>query len=116
MASITVKFENEDVIELFEELQRRYFQQMADKSTTPEAKQKTDAKKEPAPAPAPAPKATTEEITLEQVRAVLAKLTKANKQPFVKSLLNEYGAKKLTDVKEEDYPEILKRAEAETNG
>jgi hypothetical protein len=49
--------------------------------------------------------------TLEQVRAKLAALTQGGKQAEVKALITKYGAKKLSDIPEERYPELLKNAE-----
>lgn len=49
--------------------------------------------------------------TLEQVRAKLATLSRAGKQAEVKALLGEFGANKLSEVKEEDYAALMKRAE-----
>lgn len=50
-------------------------------------------------------------ITIEQIReAFVSKNTKGNTQKL-KALLNEFGVKKVTDLKEEDYPEVLKRLE-----
>jgi len=48
-------------------------------------------------------------ITIEQIReAFVSKNTKGNTQKL-KALLNEFGVKKVTDLKEEDYPEVLRR-------
>lgn len=51
------------------------------------------------------------EISKEEVRAVLAKKSQEGKTKQVKALLNKYGAKKLTSVKEADYESIMKEAE-----
>lgn len=51
------------------------------------------------------------EITLEEVRGVLAKLSKNGKQSEVKGLIKKFGAKKLTDISKDNYPELLKEAE-----
>ena len=48
--------------------------------------------------------------TLVEVRAELSKLTKAGKKEQVHKLLQEFGAEKLTQVKEEDYPALMKKA------
>lgn len=53
----------------------------------------------------------TKPITLEQVRAKLAALSQAGKQAEVKALITEFGAKKLSDVLADKYPEILEKAE-----
>ena len=55
----------------------------------------------------PAPK-----ITIEQVRAVLAAKSQDGKTRQVKALLLKYDAGKLSGVKAEDYPALLKEAEA----
>lgn len=50
-------------------------------------------------------------ITIEQIReAFVSKNTKGNTQKL-KALLNEFRVKKVTDLKEEDYPEVLRRLE-----
>ena len=51
-------------------------------------------------------------FTLEQVRAKLADLSRSGKQTEVKALLNKLGAKKLTEVPEDKYPELMQEAEA----
>ncbi len=53
-----------------------------------------------------------EEITLEEVRAKLAALMQAGKQAEVKRLLKKHGGNKLSDVPKENYPALLKDAEA----
>lgn len=62
-----------------------------------------------------ATEATKEEsevtYTLEQVRGKLANLSRSGKQAEVKALLGEFGANKLSEVKEEDYAALMKRAE-----
>lgn len=71
-----------------------------------------------APQPATEPKTektvtdSTVSYTLEQVRAKLADLSRGGKQAEVKALLNKLGAKKLTEVPEEKYPELMREAEA----
>lgn len=53
-----------------------------------------------------------EEITLEEVRAKLAALMQAGKQAEVKKLLKKHGGNKLSDVPKENYPALIKDAEA----
>lgn len=65
----------------------------------------------------PEPATTAEEtqapkITIEQVRAVLASKSQDGKTRQVKSLLLKYDAGKLSGVKPEDYPALLREAEA----
>lgn len=56
------------------------------------------------------PKEEVKETTLEEVRNVLAKLWNDGKQQEVKSLINKFKGKKLTDIPEEKYKELLKEA------
>lgn len=49
-------------------------------------------------------------ITFEDLRAVLAVLTRQGKQEKVKELITKYGAKKLSDVPEDKYQELLDEA------
>lgn len=49
-------------------------------------------------------------IKFEDVRAVLAVLTRSGKQDKVRELITKYGAKKLSDVPEEKYQELLEAA------
>ena len=51
-------------------------------------------------------------IKLEDVRHLLATLSQSGKQKEVKALIQKFGAKKLTDIPEEKYPELLEEAEA----
>ena len=50
-------------------------------------------------------------ITIEEVRAKLAGLSQAGKQEEVKTLIEKYGGKKLTDIQSELYADLLKEAE-----
>jgi len=49
--------------------------------------------------------------TLEDVRAKLAALSQDGKQVQVKELITGFGAKKLSDIPVEKYPELLVEAE-----
>ena len=54
---------------------------------------------------------TEKEIpTLEEVRHVLAALSQEGKQVEVKEIITSFGVKKLSDVPEEKYIEILEKA------
>ena len=72
----------------------------------------------PAPAPAPAqPEPAAESpsepvIALEEVRAVLARLSQAGKAPAVKALIADAGFSKLTDIPAEQYRGLLAKAAA----
>jgi len=48
--------------------------------------------------------------TLEDVRAKLAALSQDGKQVQVKELITSFGAKKLSDIPAEKYPELLEEA------
>lgn len=77
--------------------------------TATAAPQEVHAQPEPAQAspsePAPA-------LTLEAVRAKLAALSQAGKQAQVKELIASMGAAKLTDVKVEQYADLMAKAGA----
>lgn len=49
--------------------------------------------------------------SLEDVRAKLAALSQDGKQVQVKELITGFGAKKLSDIPAEKYPELLEEAE-----
>jgi len=49
--------------------------------------------------------------TLEDVRAVMAQKSQDGKSKEVKGLLQKYGAAKLSAVKPEDYPALLREAQ-----
>lgn len=49
-------------------------------------------------------------ITFQDLRAVLAVLTRDGKQKQVKELIEKHGAKKLSEVPEEAYQELLEEA------
>ena len=53
---------------------------------------------------------TEPEIKLEEVRKVLAEMSKRGKTAEVKALLEKYGASKLSEVNPKDYADLLKEA------
>ena len=53
----------------------------------------------------------SKKIGLEDVRAVLAKLSQHGKTAEVKDLITKYGGTKLSDVDEGKYKDLLKDAE-----
>ena len=60
--------------------------------------------------PTPAPE--TPQITIEQIREVfVAKNNIKGNTPKLKAILAEFGAEKVTDLQEKDFPEVLKRLE-----
>ena len=57
----------------------------------------------------PAPAST---VTLEQVRAKLTELSQSGKKDDIKVLIAKFGGTKLTDLKAEQYADVLAAAEA----
>lgn len=73
----------------------------------------TPAAEAPAPAAeAPAPAAEAPAVTLEQVRAKLTELSQSGKKDDIKVLIAKFGGTKLTDLKAEQYADVLAAAEA----
>ena len=56
-------------------------------------------------------KAEEKQLSLEEVRAVLAEKSRAGFTAEVKALLAKYGANRLSEVAPEHYPALLKDAE-----
>lgn len=56
-------------------------------------------------------KSKGKDISLEDVRAVLAKLSQHGKTADVKELIVKYGGTKLSDIDESKYGDLLKDAE-----
>ena len=50
-------------------------------------------------------------LSLEDVRKVLTEKSRAGKTSEVKALLKKHGSNKLSEVKPEDYEELMKEAE-----
>lgn len=72
----------------------------------------TTAPAESEPAPKAEAPATEKEITIEEVRAVLAAKSENGKRKEVKDLLFKYDSGKLSGVKKSDYVALLADAEA----
>ena len=49
-------------------------------------------------------------VTIEEIRSVLAEKSQEGLTDKVKALLESFGANKLSDVKEENYPALLEKA------
>lgn len=81
------------------------------KKTTKKAAAKAT---EEALAPEPVKEEKKESISLTDVRAVALKLSKAGKQDALKEAFAIFGAKKLSDVKPEDYPALMEELKAIT--
>ena len=63
--------------------------------------------------PVEKPKQNT--VSLEQVRAVLAKLSQHGKTAEVKALIVKFGANKLSELDESKYAELLEEAKGMTS-
>lgn len=59
-----------------------------------------------------APAAEASAVTLEQVRAKLTELSQGGKKDDIKVLIAKFGGTKLTDLKAEQYADVLAAAEA----
>ena len=55
---------------------------------------------------------TLPEITLEQVRGVLADKSRNGHTAEVRAIIQKYGADRLSGIAPKDYPAVLKEAEA----
>ena len=51
------------------------------------------------------------EVTFQQVRAVLAQKSREGYTSAVKNIIEYFGAEKLSDIKPENYAEVLEQAE-----
>lgn len=51
------------------------------------------------------------EVTVEDIRAVLAQKSQDGKSKEIKELLGKFGAVKLSAVKQEDFPALLQEAQ-----
>lgn len=66
---------------------------------------------QPDPAPVAAPEVSEKEITLEEVRAVLAEKSHDGLTAEVRALLLKYGAPKLSGIDPKHYAALMKDAE-----
>lgn len=55
---------------------------------------------------------TTKKVSKTDVRAVATALSKAGKREALSAIFAEFGGKKLSDIKEEDYPTLMEKLEA----
>ena len=99
----------EAAVELMEEVKSKVRKEDKDKEETIVEEVK-ETSTEDALTPTPAPE--TPQITIEQIREVfVAKNNIKGNTPKLKAILAEFGAKKVTDLQEKDFPEVLKRLE-----
>ena len=79
---------------------------------TAKAEPKTETvEEENAPEAEPVPEEKKPEITFQQVRAVLAQKSREGYTSAVKNIIEYFGAEKLSDIKPENYAEVLEQAE-----
>ena len=53
----------------------------------------------------------TPKVSLEEVRGVLAKKSQEGKTTEVRNLIQSYGVTKLSEINEDDYSDLFKKAE-----
>ena len=63
-----------------------------------------------------AQEAEVKKYSFQEVRRIMASLAGKGKKAEVKTLLTKYGASRLSDVKEEDYPALVAEAKVIANG
>lgn len=122
---ITVTFDSLDEFEAFKGTAAaapQSVQKPAEEAEEPKAKKSAPKEEMPwkeAPAEAEAPKkaaapAVTEDFRVE-VRKALAQLNKKTGGNAAKELIKEFGVSKLTEVKLEDLPALMEKAQAALN-
>lgn len=86
----------------------------------PKASKKTASKQlfEPTPSKKEETEAEPEvkTYTFQEVRGIMANLSGSGKKAEAKALLTKFGASRLSEVKEEDFPALVAEAEAILNG
>ena len=88
--------------------------QLCGETQRPVKTKKESAKSAAELAPAPVPTEPTEKpIELSDVRALALSLSKAGKQDALKSAFAKFGGKKLSDIKPENYGELMSELSAE---
>ena len=73
---------------------------------------KAEPKKDPKTADTPAKEAPAKAITLQDVRAVALKFSKAGKSDVLKEIFAKFDATKLSEVPEDRYNELMEELEA----
>lgn len=83
-------------------------------SETAPAVSKAEMKPEKKESLVPAPE--VKKYSFQEVRGIMASLAGKGKKAEAKALLTKYGASRLSNVKEEDYPALVAEAEVLANG
>lgn len=86
--------------------------QLAQPALEAAAKEHEAAHQLPAPAPTPAPAPEVVQVTLEQVRTMLARLSQAGHTAQVRELIQAAGANKLSEVDPSKYGHLMEQSEA----
>lgn len=111
-ARVSVLETNQIVQEATESVEPK--KEIQETSSEPEkVKEIVPEKEENIPEPKPVQEVEPEEkqLTKDDIRGIFSKLIQAGKQKEAKQLTNKYGAKKISDLKQEDYSVIYKEAE-----
>lgn len=88
--------------------------QLCGEAPRPVRTKKEATKPAATPTPAPTPAEPTEKaIELSDVRALALSLSKAGKQDALKAAFAKFGGKKLSDIKPENYAELMTVLSAE---
>ena len=77
---------------------------------TAKAKPKAKAKAKPKAEKEPEAKSATLTVTLEDVKEELLKAARRGRKDEAKTLLGEFGATKVSQLKESDYEEVVNKA------
>lgn len=116
MITVTFAPENERQVAALAQAMVAYLGTPAEAETeAPKAEPVAKKRKPEAPAaetPAPAAETPAPTVTLEQVRAKLTELSQSGKKDDIKGLIAKFGGTKLTDIKPEQYADVLAAAEA----
>ena len=99
----------EAAVELMEDVKSKVrTAEVAEETAIVEEVKETSTEEVLTPAPAP----ETPKITIEQIREVfVAKNNIKGNTPKLKAILAEFGAEKVTDLQEKDFPAVLKALE-----
>ena len=71
----------------------------------------SEVQETPVKAPAAEKPEGLRQVTIEEVRAILAEKSQSGKQPQVKALITKYGANKLTDIDPDKFGQMVADAE-----
>lgn len=86
----------------------------AEKKATPKKKEvevKIEVEVEDDEEPVKAPGKASNEITEDQLRTALVEFAQANSKDGAYAILKKYGAKKVNELKKEDFPRVLAELE-----